>query len=318
MTLSEIETILEELSLRHPDLSKEMLTTMLLSAGWEDKLIKDAVALFLQKNPNRSTATTPQPEVVKQVSAAEISYLKQDGEKERVVSVAITEAAPPIRKREEKGGNWLLQLFGISFKEVTTYSPPPVVQKVTPPPEPLPPPPLPPEPVYKEEEKPRVIVIETKVEEPLPVPPPLDIVTPPVPIVPQEQAPLPELPIIPSLIVEEVPEKIVITQKESDIPHNLPLVPFESSPHVWSFSDYKDVYHKDENEKAEVVNTKNSTPHVPSGVVTSEPSYSKIDEEIVLEKTSMTKGDEGLVVLASVMLFVIIIILGYMYSNGRL
>jgi len=32
----------------------------------------------------------------------------------------------------------------------------------------------------------------------------------------------------------------------------------------------------------------------------------------------MTKGDESLVFLAGVMLFVIILILGYMYSNGRL
>ena len=42
------------------------------------------------------------------------------------------------------------------------------------------------------------------------------------------------------------------------------------------------------------------------------------EEKIIVEKVPMTKGDESLVFLAGVMLLVIILILGYMYSNGRL
>jgi hypothetical protein len=41
-------------------------------------------------------------------------------------------------------------------------------------------------------------------------------------------------------------------------------------------------------------------------------------DDISLEKTPLTKEDESLVFLAGVMLLVIILILGYMYSNGRL
>ncbi len=44
----------------------------------------------------------------------------------------------------------------------------------------------------------------------------------------------------------------------------------------------------------------------------------KVEEDVVLEKIPLTKGDESLVFLAGVMLLVIILILGYMYSNGRL
>lgn len=58
MTLSEIETILEELVVRHKNLNTELLATLLQSAGWEDKNIKDALMLFKQ----RST-TLPQPQV---------------------------------------------------------------------------------------------------------------------------------------------------------------------------------------------------------------------------------------------------------------
>jgi hypothetical protein len=42
------------------------------------------------------------------------------------------------------------------------------------------------------------------------------------------------------------------------------------------------------------------------------------EEEIVAEAVPMTKGDESLVMLAGVMLVAILLILGYMYSNGRL
>jgi hypothetical protein len=42
------------------------------------------------------------------------------------------------------------------------------------------------------------------------------------------------------------------------------------------------------------------------------------NEEIVIELTPLNKSDESLVFLAGVMLFLIILILGYMYSNGRL
>jgi hypothetical protein len=152
-----------------------------------------------------------------------------------------------------------------------------------------------------------------------PVPPLLTTVTPP-PIQQEEhrQAPvqtiLPSVSlaqevIIPSLILTETVKPTDLPKKEVVIPDNLPLVPFESSPHVWSFSEYKDIYHKE---------SAISLPGNPSLSALSSPILKINDEEILLEKTPMTKGDESLVFLASTMLFVIIIILGYMYSNGRL
>ena len=59
MTLSEIETTIQELAVRHDGLTEEMLTTLLLSAGWEDKNIKEAATLFKQgsfsKNEKQNT-----------------------------------------------------------------------------------------------------------------------------------------------------------------------------------------------------------------------------------------------------------------------
>jgi hypothetical protein len=40
--------------------------------------------------------------------------------------------------------------------------------------------------------------------------------------------------------------------------------------------------------------------------------------EIDFEKTPISKGEESLVVLAGIMLLAIMLILGYMYGNGRL
>jgi cytochrome c-type biogenesis protein CcmH/NrfG len=93
------------------------------------------------------------------------------------------------------------------------------------------------------------------------------------------------------------------------IPDNLPLLPFESSPHVWSFSKYKDTFHGEVMpHSVEELSQKKPTGQAPSHE----------GDEISLEKTPMTKSDESLVFLAGVMLLVIILILGYMYSNGRL
>ena len=48
------------------------------------------------------------------------------------------------------------------------------------------------------------------------------------------------------------------------------------------------------------------------------PSPVHIPVDVEGEKVPMNKSDESLVFLAGIMLLVIILILGYMYSNGRL
>lgn len=92
--------------------------------------------------------------------------------------------------------------------------------------------------------------------------------------------------------------------KEDAIPENLPLRPFESNSHVWPFSMYKDVFHSasepllapevSEEEKGGHLSEKNSGPR------------------------HFSRKEDTLTLLAEIMLGIILLILAYMYSNGRL
>lgn len=124
------------------------------------------------------------------------------------------------------------------------------------------------------------------------------------------------------------------SKTSDDLPEDLPLVPFESSPHVWSFGRYKETFHPDLTMKESIVTEDPSgtkkeellfspyTPQKPIPPVVAAVIHSELPKEerveIDLEKTPITKGDESLVILASVMLLAILLILGYMYANGRL
>jgi hypothetical protein len=180
-----------------------------------------------------------------------------------------------------------------------------------------------------------------------------------------------------SLIVHTEPVKIKAAMSQAPLPDNLPLLPFESSPHVWSFSKYKDVFHPDDTHPLPFEIAGHNLPDmhqstelfraeqeaVQSSIsltkeVIKEPVQQSVvsqhyevekkeevlqkqeeiiptiikkeleivpetltvydNEEVAFEKVPLTKGDESLVFLAGVMLLVIILILGYMYSNGRL
>jgi ATP-dependent Clp protease ATP-binding subunit ClpB len=127
MTLSEIETILEELALRHQNLNTELLTTLLLSAGWEDKNIKEAITLFKKgitiKPPSVVVPELPvaQPDVVPQNSEKakeEITFYQPDGSEEKElrgfgVESNVTRELPP----EKKGG--IVSAISAALPEVT-------------------------------------------------------------------------------------------------------------------------------------------------------------------------------------------------------
>ena len=405
MTLSEIETILEELVVRHKNLNTELLATLLQSAGWEDKNIKDALMLFKQ----RST-TLPQPQVASALSSdivqqatvnppqevvekkkEDLTFYESDGAEEKELHEF--PEVDTVRKKEEKEEP-LLSGVTITLPAITATSPTPTeeIKKI---PQTVPEKPKEPTtvPSRKEEVETRVVHTEEKgesflakigillpsfvitepvrksslpvFEEGVPIikPPVLEKIkespplpprivqeveqltgergvpsnTPPKASVISEKAkivqPLENVHVniqpTPPLVTTNEPQSLItheeilpskITKKQAQIPEDLPLLPFESSPHVWPFSRYKDVFHgevmsekipKVEVEK-EVVVAK-STP-----IITKPRVVPANDVEIDLEKTPMTKGDESLVFLAGVMLFVIILILGYMYSNGRL
>ncbi len=128
-----------------------------------------------------------------------------------------------------------------------------------------------------------------------------EVVEPEMPHVIEQQEP--EVPQVEpqSLIVEELPN---IPKVQGEPPHNLPVRPFESTPHVWPFSRYKDVFY------GEVMPKLSVPEHV-------EAEKQKV-EHIHVEPVPLTKKDEKLIVLASTMLLIIILLLVYMYSNGRL
>lgn len=144
----------------------------------------------------------------------------------------------------------------------------------------------------------------------------------------------------PSLLVESSAS----VQKE-EFPHNLPLRPFETSEHIWSFSRYRDVFHgepevqKTESPHESARTEKESDPTdasvqtptpkevkgemVTAGVFKPSPVSFSVPPEKQIEAPhpSNLKGshtDENLVILACFMLFVVLLLLGYMYSNGRL
>jgi hypothetical protein len=92
-----------------------------------------------------------------------------------------------------------------------------------------------------------------------------------------------------------------INRQKSEIPENLPLLPFEGSSHVWTFSKYKDTFNDDavsdiNNEKKEVEGSPN--------------------HHVVL--IPLSEKDEKMLLMAYISLFIILLLLGYMYANGRL
>lgn len=318
MTLSEIEIILADLSKRHSNLDKELLTTILLSAGWEEKSIKEALVLFaqLQKRKEATNTSTPVetptavvvstpvvPEVIAPsivLPQEDITFYKTDGEEEGELHVFEETKLPPQKEIP----------IAIPTKEVevTPREQSPVVAEESSTPLPV---------IDK------VFVPEIKstlvTEEAIITPPTFasSLVVEEKYIAPQEESLAKDKE---SLIVhEEILKEVPRVVREEKIPENLPLLPFESSPHVWSFSRYKDVFHgevmpeevKQEPQQVNVASVQSAPQkHVIHDV--------SLEDEIVVEEIPLNKEDESLVFLAGVMLLGIILILGYMYSNGRL
>lgn len=134
----------------------------------------------------------------------------------------------------------------------------------------------------------------------------------------------------PTSLIEE--KRVTFKKRKEEIPEDLPLVPFESAPHVWSFRRYRDTFFPHDHQEEEtkelfekedvqpvVYQQSPTVPHTlpPSPQKNSNPE-NEVEVEIDFEKTPISKGDESLVALAGVMLVAILLILGYMYSKGRL
>lgn len=176
---------------------------------------------------------------------------------------------------------------------------------------------------------------------------------------PEESVPTPSAPsraAEPEPVVNLVPEPVSLVSEESslpakeDIPHNLPLRPFETSEHIWPFSRYRDVFYGEEEAVPGAVPSSYDVHHVQNAVLRTQvtenitPSreqrgldtfHSLVEDVqrqsangsphyaggvatgkkvVIVEKT----GDEKLIIMAGIMLLAILLLLGYMYSNGRL
>lgn len=118
--------------------------------------------------------------------------------------------------------------------------------------------------------------------------------------------------------------------KHEELPHDLPLRPFETSDHIWPFSRYKDVFYGDLPEEEplapapsvsipapikEEIAAPIETPKVQAPIFIREGP--KVSPQTVSEKAS-AQGEDKLVILACAMLVAVLFVLGYMYSNGRL
>lgn len=345
MTLSEIELTLTELVSRHPNLDLELLRTLLLAAGWEDKHIQEAVTLFKQKGVEglRSThVETPQnlqgehvqTPAIEQVTSAqasetEITFYQPDGteegklqaftevqqapvseEKRQIVESVVAqphveENVVMVEKAEEQVPS-LQSVDEVSKEEIQTSKNDETKTKE-----------VPAEVEVLVEEKEEDIAKANTFEE---------IATQKVEdkhdkvLQPSVELTEPQ-----SLVIEEQSSVAYIPKKDVQIPEDLPLLPFESSPHVWSFSKYKDTFHSDIEKEIPVGTapelTKKEQPNLSSVPVQPEvkphaPPH--VPVEVDGEKVPMNKSDESLVFLAGIMLLAIILILGYMYSNGRL
>lgn len=349
MTLSEIETILEDLALRHENLNEELLSTLLLSAAWEEKDIKDAVALFKQKKSisqaAKTSSTVSQPDTSYTISPSiapenapeknsakdivqpveEITFYQPDGTEEKELHI-LPETETPQREKNEPRVKTLASQEPVvvetpvikneSTKETTAE-----IKEVHAPPqgESL---------LHKYKQVEELTGDRNVVTESIVVPRPNAVET----IKKVETVNLPpQTPIFvdkePQSLIKE--EEVVSKRKQTALPEDLPLLPFENSPHIWSFSRYKNVFHGDEGKDTVKEDKKipreefieNTIIEEPKPVVVYKQGQVKepiIEEDFIVEKTPLTKQDESLVFLAGIMLLVIILILGYMYSNGRL
>ncbi len=338
MTLSEIETILEELIARHKNLDNELLTTLLQSAGWEEKNIKDALLLFKQRSGldlpeqaeqafsgfqnkvdsgEESEEAKPVEEItfydtdgveekdLHNVDTSEKVIVRDTGTNQTILS-KVAEVIPVIDIVEQKAEEVAIeeQQQKESNSTAPTSSDEPQI------------------PVSQVIQEVDFLTGDRKSEE---VDPLLNVDTSAVvdTVNIQHEQELPKVNEIKnepqSLVVPDVTVTQKITKKQPEIPEGLPLLPFESSEQVWPFSKYKDVFH---GEVMPSIVTEKQVDQDKRDIRPGIPPTQRIgpedDIEIDLEKTPMTKGDESLVFLAGLMLFVIILILGYMYSNGRL
>jgi hypothetical protein len=313
MTIAEIESTLRTLAIRHPNLDDELLVTLLTAGGWESKVIKDALSLF-KSNPNKykqnivqtqSPAQSEQGVVLNAVTinaqpvvpenvpivpalsvvqvvqpiSSDIVYYKSGGEEEAELPVVV-DVDTPVERKEKV----ILQ------EEVRNVAPPNTQSEIIP-----------------------EIDLTAPVEIPKDVP-----VTPVIAEVKHVAVPENVLVVNSPTAVSSEPQSLIVplplaTPQHIDPPENLPLKPFESTPHVWPFSKYKEVFH---GETMPVLQTEERA--LVNALTPTQAPEIKAPKKVKIKRTGFDGEDEGLIFLTATTLLIILLLLAYMYSNGRI
>ena len=295
MTIVEIESTLQTLQKNHPDINEGMLVTLLTASGWEEKIIKDAVAVFKSSQLNNSgtiavketikkTNQTSNAEVNNTIQSSVVSIPKVDLPRMEVMNVAKDITSPIVNSVKVVQQN-ILPTNNQEIKK--EESPSMVYYDTTGKEEAL-------LPVFEDDGKEL-----PKVTEDLIIPLKKETETTASILVDKSKITEPQ-----SLINPVVEQKSKV--QEIEPPANLPLKPFDSTPHIWQFSRYKEVFHGDK------------TPLIPKEekVIVVE-HQEKIAKKGKFKRTGFDLEDEGLIFLTGTTLLIILLLLAYMYSNGR-
>jgi hypothetical protein len=211
MTLKEVENTLETLSLRHESLSESTLVVLLRAGGWDEKMVRDAVAIFRKKKNGTGD------------------------DNKGVVFLPETQQAPVFPP--EIASDHLLSEHSLVARPITE----PAVVPVT---------------------------------------------------------------------ISEIKSQPLTPPNKHEPPHNLPLKPFDSTSHIWSFEKYKSIFYGD-------VPSTHEEKVVPTQVLKTEQKDVR-HTQVIMQSVPLSKDEQRLVVLAIGTFLVIVLFLGYMYSNGRL
>lgn len=321
MTIAEIEYTLRTLCLRHQKLDTELLITLLTAGGWEDKIIKDAVTLF-NSSPEKYKPVNVAPPLEKEsgvVSVETKDLVSPAHAGDIAIPVSKSTSSPnvvtPLTKLDgatpsdivyfDSGGQEERELP--NFDNTSSVTLPEINKKDL----------LPLSSVVSPEVQNSSLDIQengvpdlinnnsSDVKDNVP-----DIIpVTPVVLIQQEIAEQSSEP--QSLILPEVVQRVA--SEHVSPPDNLPLKPFETTPHVWPFSKYKEVFH------GEVMTPLSEGERVLVKQITNEErNTAVVPKKITIKRTGFDGEDEGLIFLTATTLLIILLLLAYMYSNGRI
>lgn len=299
MTIAEIESTIKTLSVRHKNLNEPLLVTLLTASGWEEKTIQDALVIYrasYKKNEPldviKSSDFLSEKTTDVDIDFSDIVYFDDEGKEMSKVDPLFSEESKIDRPVLEK----------VDGTEIVKKSPKedvlPVSEKE----------------IIKDLQDQEVPSNEEDVIEKQ------DNI-----LIEDITVPSFESHETQSLVVEKN-EKPSSFKKESEPPENLPLKPFDSSPHVWPFSKYKEVFYKDDTssltyEEEKMVNeNKNKKEEVLVSLAHQGPSLENEKKTIpTVDKKikKLEKEDVSVFFMVILTILVISLLVIYMYSNGR-